>query len=171
MKQIVQQTFSCMDAESRQQTLMQMAPMRSWRYRSNGLTTAFSIFLVCGSMVASFVAGQPAVAAEARVERNVVYGMYSGLALLMDVYHPASRNGIHRLYTRQRMAFPSGLQCDAAQERADRRTCDKAPGRGRLHCICNQPPAGSPLPLSFSDRRRTAGCQVCSTQCSGEEML
>jgi acetyl esterase/lipase len=99
MKQIVQQTFSCMDAESHQQTLkMQMAPMRAWRDRSNGLTTAFSIFLVCGSMVASFVVGQPVVAAEARVERNVVYGMYSGLALLMDVYHPASRNGIGIVY-------------------------------------------------------------------------
>ncbi len=28
-----------------------------------------------------------------KVERNVVYGMYSGLALLMDVYHPVSPNG------------------------------------------------------------------------------
>ncbi len=31
--------------------------------------------------------------AQARVESNVVYGMYSGLALLMDVYHPADPNG------------------------------------------------------------------------------
>ena len=31
--------------------------------------------------------------AEARVETNVVYGMYSGLALLMDVYYPADPNG------------------------------------------------------------------------------
>jgi acetyl esterase/lipase len=29
----------------------------------------------------------------ATVERNVVYGMYSGLALLMDVYRPAQPNG------------------------------------------------------------------------------
>jgi acetyl esterase/lipase len=29
----------------------------------------------------------------ARVDRNVVYGMYSGLALLMDVYHPQKPNG------------------------------------------------------------------------------
>lgn len=28
-----------------------------------------------------------------RVERNVVYGMYSGLALLLDVYHPDESNG------------------------------------------------------------------------------
>ena len=31
--------------------------------------------------------------AQARVESNVIYGMYSGLALLMDVYHPADPNG------------------------------------------------------------------------------
>ena len=31
--------------------------------------------------------------AQAKVERNVVYGMYSGLALLMDVYYPENPNG------------------------------------------------------------------------------
>ena len=31
--------------------------------------------------------------AQARVERDVVYGMYSGLALLMDVHHPEKPNG------------------------------------------------------------------------------
>jgi hypothetical protein len=31
--------------------------------------------------------------AEPRVEKNVVYGMYSGLALLMDVHQPVSPNG------------------------------------------------------------------------------
>lgn len=30
---------------------------------------------------------------QAKVERNVVYGMYSGLALLMDVYYPENPNG------------------------------------------------------------------------------
>lgn len=30
---------------------------------------------------------------ELRVERNVVFGMYSGLALLMDIYHPDDPNG------------------------------------------------------------------------------
>ena len=33
------------------------------------------------------------LSAQARVDRNVVYGMYSGLALLMDVHHPARPNG------------------------------------------------------------------------------
>jgi acetyl esterase/lipase len=37
----------------------------------------------------------PAVAfAQARVEQNVIYGMYSGAALLMDVHHPAAPNGL-----------------------------------------------------------------------------
>lgn len=31
--------------------------------------------------------------AQARVEKNIVYGMYSGLALLMDVHHPEKPNG------------------------------------------------------------------------------
>jgi acetyl esterase/lipase len=31
--------------------------------------------------------------AEARVDKNVIYGMYSGLALLMDVHRPAKPNG------------------------------------------------------------------------------
>lgn len=31
--------------------------------------------------------------AEGRIQKNVVYAMYSGLALLMDVYHPAKPNG------------------------------------------------------------------------------
>ena len=31
--------------------------------------------------------------APARVEKNVIYGMHSGLALLMDVHGPRSRTG------------------------------------------------------------------------------
>lgn len=33
------------------------------------------------------------IAAQARVEKNVVYGMYSGTALLLDVHFPAQSNG------------------------------------------------------------------------------
>lgn len=39
------------------------------------------------------LAGTAPPAAEARIEKNVVYGMYSGLALLMDVRHPDKPNG------------------------------------------------------------------------------
>ena len=35
----------------------------------------------------------PSATAEPRVEKNVVYAMYSGLALLMDVHHPDRPNG------------------------------------------------------------------------------
>ncbi len=41
-----------------------------------------------------FVAvGASHASAQSRVEKNVVYGMYSGLALLMDVHHPEKSNG------------------------------------------------------------------------------
>ena len=46
----------------------------------------FSLILL--AVIASSQANE-----QARVEKNVVYGMYSGLALLMDVHHPAKPNG------------------------------------------------------------------------------
>ncbi len=48
--------------------------------------------LIGAGVLATILAGGLA-AAEERVERNVVFGMYSGLALLMDVYHPEQPNG------------------------------------------------------------------------------
>src|SRR5688500_15606737 len=47
------------------------------------------------ALLAASQAIPPAGAAQpaARVERNVVYGMYSGLALLLDVHRPAKPNG------------------------------------------------------------------------------
>jgi acetyl esterase/lipase len=43
-------------------------------------------------MLLCLVVANPATG-QARVEKNVVYGMYSGLALLMDVHHPEKSNG------------------------------------------------------------------------------
>jgi acetyl esterase/lipase len=42
--------------------------------------------------------GQPKTPADSRVEKNVLYGMYSGLALLMDVHYPAKPNRIGIIY-------------------------------------------------------------------------
>ena len=39
------------------------------------------------------VSAMPQAGAQPRVEKNVVYGMYSGLALLMDVHRPEKANG------------------------------------------------------------------------------
>ena len=39
-----------------------------------------------------------AVSAQTRVEKNVIYGMYSGLALLMDVHRPETPNGLGIIY-------------------------------------------------------------------------
>lgn len=41
----------------------------------------------------SFGSHQAQGQTDVRVERNVIYGMYSGLALLMDVHHPNKPNG------------------------------------------------------------------------------
>jgi acetyl esterase/lipase len=57
--------------------------------------------------------------AQARVEKNVVYGMYSGLALLMDVYRPAQTNGI-AIVAIQGSGWYSPMRYDAAALNANR---------------------------------------------------
>ena len=54
-----------------------------------------TIFFLLGMAVsgASLLA-QPELPAAQKVDRNVIYGMYSGLALLMDVYYPQNSNGL-----------------------------------------------------------------------------
>ena len=52
-------------------------------------STAFAVIWVAIAIATPLAE----VRAEPRVERNVVYAMYSGLALLMDVHHPTESNG------------------------------------------------------------------------------
>jgi len=49
--------------------------------------------LVAAAAIAVCAATPGNLLAAERIEKNVVYGMYSGLALLMDVYHPETPNG------------------------------------------------------------------------------
>ena len=49
--------------------------------------------LVVAWLLFVWLLGAGDLAAEARVEKSVVYGMLSGLALLMDVHHPDAANG------------------------------------------------------------------------------
>ncbi len=49
--------------------------------------------LIGAGFLAMVVLAGGLAGAEERVDRNVVFGMYSGLALLMDVYHPEQPNG------------------------------------------------------------------------------
>ena len=56
------------------------------------MTQKLRYWLVIPVCAATLVLSKPA-SAEVRVESNVVYGMYSGLALLMDVYYPQVPNG------------------------------------------------------------------------------
>jgi acetyl esterase/lipase len=56
-------------------------------------------------------------AAPAPVEKNVVYGMYSGLALLMDVYRPVKPNGA-AIVAIQGSAWYSAMRYDAESIRS-----------------------------------------------------
>ena len=57
-----------------------------------------SMMIILGLTLSSFSLGQTTVPTQARVESNVIYGMYSGLALLMDVHHPNNPNGYGVLF-------------------------------------------------------------------------
>jgi acetyl esterase/lipase len=50
-------------------------------------------FVIVARALIVVLLAAPSLTAQVRVDRNVVYGMYSGLALLMDVHHPAESNG------------------------------------------------------------------------------
>lgn len=50
--------------------------------------------LLCSTLLLTYaIEAQPDLENAAKVDRNVNYGMYSGLALLMDVYYPEEPNG------------------------------------------------------------------------------
>ncbi len=55
-----------------------------------GLVAAALVAGLAGSLTTAYAQDKPT---EGHVEKNVVYAMCSGLALLVDVYHPAKPNG------------------------------------------------------------------------------
>lgn len=58
--------------------------------------------------------------AEARVESNVLYGMYSSLALLMDVHYPADPNGFGIVFiATNRFHTPLNPDAEPTKQRAD----------------------------------------------------
>jgi acetyl esterase/lipase len=65
--------------------------------------------------------------AQPLVERNVVYGMYSGLALLMDVYKPSKPNGFAILAI-QGSGWYSPMRYDAPQLKSHREVTAHAEG-------------------------------------------
>src|SRR5262245_52316951 len=56
------------------------------------MTRAGQHWIMLAGILACSLA-QAQVTAASRIESNVVYGMYSGLALLMDVHRPSHPNG------------------------------------------------------------------------------
>ena len=92
-----------------------------------------------------------AATAEPRVTRNVVYGMYSGLALLMDVHYPVSPNGIGVIFILG-SGWRADLALDATPLKENTRGCNlRYPSRnGRLHGLCHQPPCSTPVSVFAS---------------------
>ena len=72
-----------------------------------------TLMLVGSLLTMSLVFPSGGVAAEPSVETNVVFGTYSGLALLMDVYQPATPNG-YGIVVIPGSGWHSGLDYDAA---------------------------------------------------------
>lgn len=62
---------------------------------------------------------------QARVDKNVVYGMFSGMGLLMDVYRPAQPNGI-AIVAVQGSGWYSPMRYDATQLKASREVTSHA---------------------------------------------
>ena len=80
--------------ENKREQLRWPCTARSRRPMMKILAKSFGIVLVLASCAIN-----PAVAqAQPEVDRNVIYGMYSGLALTLDVYYPEQPNGLGILF-------------------------------------------------------------------------
>jgi acetyl esterase/lipase len=81
--------------------------------------------IVCAAVLSVTATHHQVVSAQARVDRNVVYGMYSGLALLMDVYRPAQPNGF-AIVAIQGSGWYSPMRYDASQLKVSREVTSHA---------------------------------------------
>lgn len=102
----------------------------------------------------------------ARVEKNQVYGMYSGLALLMDIHYPAKPNGYGIVFIAG-SGWHAPMSYDAWQlkELSQTTLIYQAIGRSRLYHIPNQPSSRPSVSLSRCRRRCAASCPVHSPSC------
>ena len=66
---------------------------KSINLKSMAENSKLSLMLFVVSLSWFGASGQPTMENTANVERNVIFGMYSGLALVIDVYYPENPNG------------------------------------------------------------------------------
>ena len=112
--------------------------------RHHVLVVALVMFLVSGRAERA--------SAEERVERNVVFGMYSGLALLMDVYYPENPNGYGIVFI-SGSGWTRELSLDA--------TPLKESGQEDLYAVPRPPPASTDRPS-----RSSSNTVVCTNAMS-----
>ena len=80
-----------------------------------------SIAGLAAVIVLTSMARVPGAVAERRVEQNVVYGMFSGLALLMDVHYPGTPNGYGIIFIPgSGWGAPPGLDATPLKENSER---------------------------------------------------
>jgi hypothetical protein len=114
--------------------------------------------------VAILARAQTTRQAELRVESNVVYGMYSGLALLMDVLYLAATNGYGIIFVPE-TGFHGPLAYDAPPPKAIPAIATYARSVERwLHLVRCELSTCAPVPLSSSSRGCPAGRKIHSTQ-------
>ena len=117
------------------------------------LVVALAVFLI-GTLA-------DRAAAEQRVERNVVFGMYSGLALLMDVYHPENPNGYGIVFiSGSGWTRELGLDATPLKESGQEDIYAVPLAAAGLHGVRDQPPRLSPLPSSRAPGGRAARSAV-----------
>ena len=68
-------------------------PPTLMRHRASALASLAAVLLALAPASPAAQAPPPATVTLPQVDRNVIYGMYSGLALLMDVHRPQRPNG------------------------------------------------------------------------------
>ena len=104
--------------------------------------------------------------AQSRVERNIVYGMYSGTALLMDVHYPVNANGLGVIFVPG-----SGWSADTAYSAAGIKDGELPRiwvpplDRHRLHRLRAESPRDASVSLSRSGSRYPARGPLRPSQC------
>ena len=100
------------------------------------------------------VAGTTVAATQPRVERNVIYGMYSGLALLLDVHYPEKPNGYG-------LVFISGSGWTSRSRMVPGRSRRNKSGPGVRRCSMPGTPSLPSITarhLGFTTRRQSMTC-------------
>ena len=122
--------------------------------------------LLCSTLLLTYaIEAQPDLENAAKVDRNVNYGMYSGLALLMDVYYPEEQWLCHCTDLWKRLDETPRIRRPDPQPSGPRQVGRRAHAGSRIHRIRPQSPGNTAIYLPSPSRRCSAGRKVHSVPC------